>query len=76
MPIPGSTKIERIEENVRALEISLAPDDLQTLDLLATNRGRRSLHRRRDEGGQSVNRSSRDQGLFWLHSALRISRDA
>jgi aryl-alcohol dehydrogenase-like predicted oxidoreductase len=34
VPIPGSTKIERIEENVRALEISLAPDDLQTLELL------------------------------------------
>jgi len=34
VPIPGSTKIERIEENVRALEISLGPDDLQALELL------------------------------------------
>ena len=32
VPIPGTTKLERLEENIRALAIELTPDDLRELD--------------------------------------------
>ena len=35
VPIPGSTRMERIEENAGAVNVSLTPDDLATLDTLA-----------------------------------------
>jgi aryl-alcohol dehydrogenase-like predicted oxidoreductase len=35
VPIPGSTRMERVEENVGAVTVSLAPDELATLDALA-----------------------------------------
>ncbi len=35
VPIPGTTKPERVEENVGALEVALSDDDLQTLDEIA-----------------------------------------
>jgi aryl-alcohol dehydrogenase-like predicted oxidoreductase len=35
IPIPGSTRAERIEENAGALQIRLTPQDLDTLDGLA-----------------------------------------
>jgi aryl-alcohol dehydrogenase-like predicted oxidoreductase len=35
VPIPGSTRMERVEENAGAVDVSLTPDDLATLDTLA-----------------------------------------
>ena len=35
VPIPGTKKVKRLEENVGALEISLSPDDLAQLDDIA-----------------------------------------
>jgi aryl-alcohol dehydrogenase-like predicted oxidoreductase len=35
VPIPGSTRIARVEENAAALTVSLTPEDLATLDTLA-----------------------------------------
>ena len=53
VPIPGSTKVERIEENVRALDITLTPDDLQMLESL----GPTVAGSRYTEGGmKAVNR--------------------
>jgi aryl-alcohol dehydrogenase-like predicted oxidoreductase len=34
VPIPGSTRVERVEENAAAVAILLTPDDLTTLDAL------------------------------------------
>jgi aryl-alcohol dehydrogenase-like predicted oxidoreductase len=33
VPIPGTTKLHRLEENLGAVDIELTPDDLQQLDL-------------------------------------------
>jgi aryl-alcohol dehydrogenase-like predicted oxidoreductase len=53
VPIPGSTKIERIEENVGALGVTFTPDELQMLDLL----GPAVAGERYSEGGmRAVNR--------------------
>ena len=35
VPIPGSTRIERVIENAGALEVVLTPDDLAALESLA-----------------------------------------
>jgi aryl-alcohol dehydrogenase-like predicted oxidoreductase len=35
VPIPGSTRMERVEENAGAVSVSLGPDELATLDTLA-----------------------------------------
>jgi aryl-alcohol dehydrogenase-like predicted oxidoreductase len=32
VPIPGTTKLKRLEENMRSVEIELAPDDLREID--------------------------------------------
>jgi aryl-alcohol dehydrogenase-like predicted oxidoreductase len=32
VPIPGTTKLERVEENIAAAEVELSPDDLRELD--------------------------------------------
>ena len=45
--IPGTKRVERVEENLGALELALTDEDLAELDALAGARGRRSLHRRR-----------------------------
>ena len=34
-PIPGTTKLNRLEENIRAAAVELAPDDLRDLDFTA-----------------------------------------
>jgi aryl-alcohol dehydrogenase-like predicted oxidoreductase len=36
VPIPGSTRPERIEENARALQVSLSSADLASLEDIAT----------------------------------------
>lgn len=41
VPIPGTTKPHRLEENVAALEVSLTPEDLSRLDGLGTAVGLR-----------------------------------
>jgi aryl-alcohol dehydrogenase-like predicted oxidoreductase len=33
VPIPGTTKLERLEENIGAVAIELTPDDLWELDV-------------------------------------------
>ena len=35
VPIPGSRKLERLEENLAAADVNLSPDDLQQLDAVA-----------------------------------------
>ena len=32
VPIPGTTKLHRLEENLRAADIELSPDDLRDID--------------------------------------------
>jgi aryl-alcohol dehydrogenase-like predicted oxidoreductase len=34
IPIPGTRRIQRLEENIRALEVQLTPGDMQRLDEL------------------------------------------
>jgi aryl-alcohol dehydrogenase-like predicted oxidoreductase len=36
VPIPGTTKLNRLDENIGALSVELAPDDLRELDSAAT----------------------------------------
>ena len=37
VPIPGTTKLNRLEENIGAAEIELTPDDLRDIDTAAAN---------------------------------------
>jgi aryl-alcohol dehydrogenase-like predicted oxidoreductase len=41
VPIPGTTKVKRLEENVGALEVTLSPADLAALDQLGAAAGER-----------------------------------
>jgi aryl-alcohol dehydrogenase-like predicted oxidoreductase len=36
VPIPGTTKLNRIEENLAAASIELTPDDLRSIDAAAS----------------------------------------
>jgi aryl-alcohol dehydrogenase-like predicted oxidoreductase len=36
VPIPGTTKLHRLDENIGAAAVELTPDDLQELDSAAT----------------------------------------
>src|SRR5712672_2585695 len=36
VPIPGTTKLARLEENIRAVDIQLTPDDLREIDTAAS----------------------------------------
>jgi aryl-alcohol dehydrogenase-like predicted oxidoreductase len=36
VPIPGTTKLQRLQENLGAVDVELTPDDLQELDAAAT----------------------------------------
>jgi aryl-alcohol dehydrogenase-like predicted oxidoreductase len=36
VPIPGTTKLHRLEENMAAVELQLSPDDLHELDIAAS----------------------------------------
>jgi aryl-alcohol dehydrogenase-like predicted oxidoreductase len=37
VPIPGTTKLNRLEENIGALAVNLTPDDLRNIDAAASN---------------------------------------
>ncbi len=37
VPIPGTTKIHRLEENLGAVDVKLTPDDLREIDTAASN---------------------------------------
>lgn len=37
VPIPGTTKLDRLEENLGAAEVKLAPSDLQSIDTAASD---------------------------------------
>jgi aryl-alcohol dehydrogenase-like predicted oxidoreductase len=53
IPIPGSTRIERVAENAGAVRVTLSPDDIDALDALASN----VAGQRYAEGGmRAVNR--------------------
>jgi aryl-alcohol dehydrogenase-like predicted oxidoreductase len=36
VPIPGTTKLARLDENIRAVDVKLSPDDLRELDTAAS----------------------------------------
>jgi len=36
VPIPGTTKLHRLEENIGAVSVELSPDDLRELDTVAS----------------------------------------
>jgi aryl-alcohol dehydrogenase-like predicted oxidoreductase len=36
VPIPGTTKLARVEENIGAADIELTPDDLEEIDTAAS----------------------------------------
>ncbi len=54
IPIPGSTRAERVEENLGALDVTLTDEEIHTLERHRARRGRRSLRRGRDAGGESI----------------------
>ena len=33
MPIPGTTKLHRLQENIGAVDVQLSPDDLRQLEM-------------------------------------------
>ena len=35
MPIPGTTKLHRLQENISAVDVQLSPDDLQEITAAA-----------------------------------------
>ena len=37
VPIPGTTNLERLDENIAAADIELTPDDLSGIESLASN---------------------------------------
>ena len=37
VPIPGTTKLERVEENIAAASIGLTPEDLREIDSATAN---------------------------------------
>jgi aryl-alcohol dehydrogenase-like predicted oxidoreductase len=37
VPIPGTTKLNRLEENIGAVAVELTPDDLREIDSAASN---------------------------------------
>ena len=37
VPIPGTTKVDRLDENIGALSVELTPDDLRDIDSAASN---------------------------------------
>jgi aryl-alcohol dehydrogenase-like predicted oxidoreductase len=69
VPIPGTTKLSRVEENIGAAAVELTPDDLRDIDnaALKDHSGRRSLPggTRKDDiplslrGGSGGNRCTR-----------------
>ena len=36
VPIPGTTKLHRLEENIGSLQVELTPDDLHDIDITAS----------------------------------------
>jgi aryl-alcohol dehydrogenase-like predicted oxidoreductase len=36
VPIPGTTKLHRLEENIEAVDLELTPDDLRDIDSAAS----------------------------------------
>jgi len=36
VPIPGTTKLDRLDENLRALDVALTSEDLQAMDRAAS----------------------------------------
>src|SRR5439155_13626536 len=36
VPIPGTTKVHRLEENIRAADVELTPDDLRDIETAAS----------------------------------------
>jgi aryl-alcohol dehydrogenase-like predicted oxidoreductase len=36
VPIPGTTKLERLKENIGAISVELTPEDLREVDLAAS----------------------------------------
>jgi aryl-alcohol dehydrogenase-like predicted oxidoreductase len=36
VPIPGTTKLHRLDENIRAVSVELTPDDLRQIDSAAS----------------------------------------
>ena len=52
VPIPGTTKLHRLEENVGAVNVELTPDDLREIDAAAS---RITVHGHRySEGSQNM----------------------
>ena len=37
VPIPGTTKLERLDENLGAVNIKLSPDDVRAIEEAASN---------------------------------------
>jgi aryl-alcohol dehydrogenase-like predicted oxidoreductase len=36
VPIPGTTKLHRLDENIGAVSVELTPDDLRSIDVTAS----------------------------------------
>ncbi len=64
VPIPGSRKLERLDENIGALAVELTPDDLREIESAIsqiTVQGERYPEELRNNGG------AEQQDVFWLH---------
>jgi diketogulonate reductase-like aldo/keto reductase len=62
VPIPGTTWLERVEENIRASALELTPDDLREIES-ADPCARRSVPRR--TGTNDVSRRSERCLMLW-----------
>ena len=71
IPIPGSTRIERVEENAGATRVQLSADDIRVPRCARADRRGRAIPRGRDARGQSVGLSQKTEAV-----TSRITKDS
>ena len=68
VPIPGTTKLHRLEENIGAVSVELTPDDLRDIDTAAskiTVQGARYP--------EKLEKMTRSRGLCWRRFGFRLT---
>ena len=77
VPIPGTTKLHRLKENIGAVEVELTPDDLREIDnatsqITCRGRGTRKIYNEWSVVERSTENGHQKQWLaalprFWCH---------
>jgi len=63
VPLPDTTKLNRLEENLGAVNVELTPDDLREIDSAGSNQG----------GGRPVSRGPREEdGSLRREDVMRV----